>query len=396
MRNPISASVGSRPAWRPAALLATVCAAAIGTLWLSRPDLYPFGSQDRVTVSVTHRIEHSTAGTLLVVSAMLGALALAGASIRRTPLADRLALVAALVQTLFFGLVMTDASVMSLLGYAVAFAGPAIVVTAVIAACLRRNVAGYLIAGTAVAVGIIGVTTGLIEPEVVTTFWSNVSHSFESFGTRLGWSVLMAGMAVTWGWATARLVGWSRWSQSQVFTSPAKIRRWGRAVTFAAALCPLPYAGLRLLWLTPWPVDLRADMDRPEVRMQGAFLGVAALVGCTLTLGLISRWGEVFPRWLPFLGGRAVPPALAVVPGGLVAAAATMAGPGLLLSGIESNGAGHGVAGVALTVLIFPFPIWGPLLGAAVLAYHLRRRADSGRVRPVVSPRRPGGAPLRL
>jgi hypothetical protein len=109
--------------------------------------------------------------------------------------------------------------------------------------------------------------------------------------------------------------------------------------------------------------------------MQGAFLGVAAVVGCTLTLGLISRWGEVFPRWLPFLGARTVPPALAVVPGSLVAAAATMAGPGLLLSSLESNG---GAASLALTVLIFPFPIWGPLLGAAVLAYYLRRRAHSG------------------
>ncbi|MET9317822.1 hypothetical protein ABZX12_38875 [Kribbella sp. NPDC003505] len=372
MRNPISTRCVSSPSWRPAALLATLGAGGVGTLWLTRPDLYPFGSEDRVTVSVTHRIEYSTAGTLLVASAAFGALLLAGASARRTRLTDRAALLAALVQTLFFGLVMTDASVMSLLGYAVAFAGPALVVVAVVAACLRRSTAGFLIAGVTVAIGIVGSRTGAIDLTVVTTFWSNVSHSFASFGTRLGWGLLMAGMAVTWGWVTARLIGWSRGAGPPAFTRPDAVRRWGRVATLAAAACPLPYACLRLLWLTPWPLDLRADMDRPEIRMQGAFLGVAALVGCTLTLGLISRWGEVFPRRLPFVGGRTVPPALAVVPGSLVAAAATMAGPGLLLSSLESDG---GIASLALTVLIFPFPVWGPLLGAAVFAYHLRRRA---------------------
>lgn len=365
------------PTWRPGAMVASVVAGGIGALWLARPDLYPFGSTDRVTVSVTHRIEHATAGGMLVASALIGVLAVAVAALHWTPALERLVLVVALLQTVFFGLVMTDASVMSLLGYAVAFAGPAILVTTVVGLCLRRSVVGYVIATAAVGFVATGAVTGFLDLGVVTKFWRNVSHSFESFGARLGWGLLMASLAVSWGWAAARLAAGSRVSRSTIFTCPEAVRRWGKAVTIAAAVCPLPYAFLRLLWLTPWPVDLRADMDRPEVRMQGAFLGVAALVGCLLTLGLISRWGERFPRWVPFLGERTVPPALAVVPGIVVAAAATMAGPGLLLSGLESNGAGLGLAGVALTVLIFPFPIWGPLLAAAVLAYHLRRGLDT-------------------
>ena len=363
--------------WRPAAVLATLAAGGIGALWLARPDLYPFGSNDRVTVSVTHRIEHATAGGMLVASGVIGVLPLAVATVRWTPLLERAVLVVALLQTVFFGLVMTDASVMSLLGYTVAFAGPAILVTTIIGLCLRRSVVGYVIATAAVGFVVVGAATGFLDLGVVTKFWRNVSHSFESFGARLGWGLLMASLAVSWGWAAARLAAGSRLSRSTIFTCPEAVRRWGKAVTIAAAVCPLPYAFLRLLWLTPWPVDLRADTDRPEVRMQGAFLGVAALVGCLLTFGLISRWGERFPRWLPFLGERSVPPALAVVPGAVVAAAATMAGPGLLMSGLESNGAGNGLAGVALTILIFPFPIWGPLLAAAVLAYHLRRRLDT-------------------
>lgn len=360
----------------PGAVAASLIAGGVGVYWLARPDAYPFGTTDRVTVSVTHRIEYAVAGTLLVTSALLGIIFLALGSLRRTANVERLSMIVAVAQTLFFGLVMTDASIMSLLGYAVAFTGPVIVLALVVAACLRRRGAGYLILAALMIVGGTGVATGTIDLRVVSTFWWNVSRSFASFGARIGWTLLMALLAATWAWTAVRLAAWTNVAKSPIFTCPYGIRRWGKVVTLAAALCPLPYAFLRLLWLTPWPVDLRADMDRPEIRMQGAFLGVAALIGCILTLGLISRWGEAFPRWVPFLGSRPVPARLAVVPGSVVAAAATMAGPGLLLSGLESNGAGRGVAGVVLTVFIFPFPIWGPLLGAAVLAYHLRRRID--------------------
>jgi hypothetical protein len=79
MTNLIETRRGSQLTWHPAALLASLTPGSIGTLWLIRPEMYPFGSGDRVTVSVTHRIEHGTAGTLLVTSAVLGALILAAA-----------------------------------------------------------------------------------------------------------------------------------------------------------------------------------------------------------------------------------------------------------------------------------------------------------------------------
>jgi hypothetical protein len=34
-------------------------------------------------------------------------------------------------------------------------------------------------------------------------------------------------------------------------------------------------------------------------------------------VGLVSTWGEVFPRWIPVLGGRRVPTLAAVVPAAL-------------------------------------------------------------------------------
>jgi hypothetical protein len=55
-------------------------------------------------------------------------------------------------------------------------------------------------------------------------------------------------------------------------------------------------------------------------------LGWVAVAGAVLTLGLIRPWGEVYPRWLPLVGGRRVPPALAIVPAALVAAPLFAAG----------------------------------------------------------------------
>jgi hypothetical protein len=41
---------------------------------------------------------------------------------------------------------------------------------------------------------------------------------------------------------------------------------------------------------------------------------VAALLGVFLALGLVYRWGRVFPRWMPLVAGRRVPALLPLVP----------------------------------------------------------------------------------
>jgi hypothetical protein len=133
-------------------------------------------------------------------------------------------------------------------------------------------------------------------------------------------------------------------------------------------VCALPYGLHRLTWLTPWPIGMDpAELAaHPEMRLHGLLLGLASLAGALLTLGLISRWGEVWPRWMPVVRGRPVPVAAAVVPGALVAALFTAAAIPMPLMWIA--------AGEPWVVLVFPFPVWGPALGAAVLAYALRRR----------------------
>jgi hypothetical protein len=105
--------------------------------------------------------------------------------------------------------------------------------------------------------------------------------------------------------------------------------------------------------------------DRPR--------GGQARGGAVLTLGLAQRWGEVFPRWIPVLRGRRVPPALAIVPATFVAVAVTSAGltvDRLLITERDTLP----MEDIAAVVPMAPWPLWGIALAAATLAYHLRRR----------------------
>ncbi|MER6998576.1 hypothetical protein [Streptomyces sp. NPDC000410] len=104
----------------------------------------------------------------------------------------------------------------------------------------------------------------------------------------------------------------------------------------------------------------------------------AELVGL-LALGLVQRWGEVLPHWVPWLGGRRIPPLAAVIP------AATGA---VLVTLISVSGAFHwnapdnmggeltptGLARWVMTASYAPLLLWGPLLAVATVAYWRRRR----------------------
>ena len=100
-------------------------------------------------------------------------------------------------------------------------------------------------------------------------------------------------------------------------------------------------------------------------------------------LGLVQRWGDVFPRWMIGLAGRRAPIALAVVPASLVSVLLTVGGIGIW-SGLDQMVANL-VAGGAESIeiigqLIFVlgptllFPVWGVALAVATLGYYYRRR----------------------
>ncbi|MFC7546738.1 hypothetical protein [Plantactinospora sp. GCM10030261] len=384
------------PAGSPPRLVAAASAllallvAAVGGWWLARPASYPFGPADPVTVSVTHLIGPRSGGVLLLVAAAAGLAAAGLAATGRRPGAATTWIAGALVaaEAVFFGGVMADVTMLVGLAYGLALTSPLTVLATVAVACVRRERAGYLAAATLVALAAAGIGTGFLTAGSMTRFARNVLRGFAAYDERMAWGLAMAAVAAGWALLTYQLlrraVPWHGAGRLPRGLTPAGARGWGRIVTVAAALCPLPYGLVRLTWLTPWPVGLLASEDNPAVRMQGAGLGLAAVGGSLLTLGLIMRWGEVFPSWVPMVGGRAVPVKLAVIPGGLVAAAVCVAAPGFVVASVQSDGMG---VGLALALLLFPFPVWGPLLAAAVFAYRLRRGTASRAGHAATAPR---------
>lgn len=114
-----------------------------------------------------------------------------------------------------------------------------------------------------------------------------------------------------------------------------------------------------------------------------------------LAVGLISTWGETWPRWVPFLRAKPVRPLSAIIPAALGALILTalwgttliLTFTGQKLDGTRIDG-GHGLHGTfthdlgdlgyldwrawLFTAAYLPLVTWGPLL-AAVTYNHWRR-----------------------
>jgi hypothetical protein len=156
-------------------------------------------------------------------------------------------------------------------------------------------------------------------------------------------------------------------------------KQWGRWATYIAVVIPLVYALTRWAWAVGIPLGITAELLR-EGQESGMWLAGAALAtvsagGALLTLGLIQPWGDTVPDWIPFLGGKRVPLALAVIPASLISTLITSAGVmfiRLALTGVFEQFFGPGNPATYAPELLWP--LWGVALGMATLAYYYRRR----------------------
>ncbi|MEV4808532.1 hypothetical protein [Micromonospora avicenniae] len=218
--------------------------------------------------------------------------------------------------------------------------------------------------------------------------WPPVDYSdvftwalFARFAAEVG-GLLLAGAALVWWRRTAEVCpACGRGDAERGWTSPAAAARWGRWAAGIAAAVPLAYALTRFAWAAGVPLgisrDFLTEMQENGAVWAGFGLGAFATVGAVLTLGLVRRWGERFPRWMPGLAGRPVPVRLAVIPATLVAVAVTAATLGLV-----GNPHFWALASAGFNLATAPmllWPAWGPALGLATYAYHLRRRGGCGR-----------------
>jgi len=172
------------------------------------------------------------------------------------------------------------------------------------------------------------------------------------------------------------------------WTSPEQAARWVRIAVYVAMIAPIFYALTRYAWALGFPLGMGEEQFRSGQEtgkwIGGAlFLGNFILVGAILMLGLVQRWGEIFPRWMIGVAGRRVPIVLVVIPASLASVLLIVGGIGIW-SGLESMIAtmrAGGADNIEVTgAIIFQlgptllFPVWGVALAVATLGYYYRRR----------------------
>ncbi|MDQ1012934.1 hypothetical protein QFZ82_007419 [Streptomyces sp. V4I23] len=100
-----------------------------------------------------------------------------------------------------------------------------------------------------------------------------------------------------------------------------------------------------------------------------------------LTVGLVKPWGEIVPRWIPVIGGRAVRPMAAVVPAALGAMALTAMWANIPWWWTYPHDDMTDIGNLIVGILYQPLVLWGPLLAAVTVSYHRRRGAGASRRR---------------
>ena len=105
--------------------------------------------------------------------------------------------------------------------------------------------------------------------------------------------------------------------------------RWAQRAATLVVLTTLPSGLWRTAMAVGIPVGVSDQIRHERYGFPG--WGTVYLFGLTLllvglallTFGLVHRWGEVVPHWIPLVGARRVPPLAAVVPAGSGAGAVT-------------------------------------------------------------------------
>ncbi|MFJ9891642.1 hypothetical protein ACIQRW_38155 [Streptomyces sp. NPDC091287] len=160
----------------------------------------------------------------------------------------------------------------------------------------------------------------------------------------------------------------------------AGVSRWTQLLAYAVPLVVLPST----IWR--FPAAFHDGFSPGDLYV--IFLSVVSEAAAFAAVGLIAGWGEVFPRWVPFLHGRRVPTGVAVTLGTIGATILTLLWSVLTLL-TELNGTT--ISGEALPddfpnqvggwqevwyhICYTPLILWGPMLAVLTVAYGKRRRA---------------------
>ncbi|GAB2634041.1 hypothetical protein [Kribbella swartbergensis] len=353
-----------------------------GLAWLRGAGGYAFGPvpPEGERLSLLAQLPDQVGAGLIAVLGVLGMpAALAHTRTEWSASAYRPLLGFTALQVIVFGLLAPSLTVVILAGYLLVLLGLPAGIVWLVAGAWKQPATRMLLLAVAVTVVVVESTTGLFDWSAFRELAAGVAGIPAKVGTTplfvtaafllgCGWALLgVRGLRSARGRCLRCGRPGASWTRSE------SARRWGFWATIVAVLCPMPYALLRMTWLLPNPIGFdAAELNaEPGIKLFGLGLGLIALMSGIVTLGLIRPWGEVWPRWIPFLAGRPVPIKAAVVPG---AVAATL----LLVSSASLAGMlwspDASTAENLLYLLILPFPLWGASVGLATAAYYYRRR----------------------
>ncbi|MGI5415624.1 hypothetical protein [Actinomadura luteofluorescens] len=163
-------------------------------------------------------------------------------------------------------------------------------------------------------------------------------------------------------------------------TAPSRpAPRWAHLAAHAITLLALPSGVWRLGLALGLPLGYTEEGYRtvcPPGFWGPAYLVLLAVLSegaALLALGLVRPWGEVVPRWIPFAGGRTVPPLAALIPAwagvAVLAVLWTPLAAWWSMPADDMTPAGH----TAVGFLYLPLVAWAPLLAALAVAYRRRR-----------------------
>ncbi|GAB3668503.1 hypothetical protein GCM10027589_35010 [Actinocorallia lasiicapitis] len=168
------------------------------------------------------------------------------------------------------------------------------------------------------------------------------------------------------------------------------VPRWARIAAYAIPFTVLP-SGLWRIAAVVFEVD--GDGAHGTGQLPSWLPGLGYVIALSVFselvaftgIGLVARWGEVFPRWIPFVGGRRVPAKAAVIPASVGAVVLTVLWTaawvtdfaGVTLRGEPTPADFPSQAGgweaAMYYVCYLPLLLWGPLLAVVTYAYHRRR-----------------------
>jgi len=209
------------------------------------------------------------------------------------------------------------------------------------------------------------------------------TRSREAEGSSLSTVTIPSPRGIRRAWTTAH-------------TARAGVPRWARVAAYAIPLTLLPSSLWRVVAYTfhvpiaDGPTHAPSGLPGVPLELYVVLLSTVSELAAFTSVGLVARWGELVPRWVPVLGGRSVPMRPAVIVGALGAAVLTLLWTwmaihfalGQRIDGTPRSALAplnfHDWRGVLAVVAYAPLVLWGPLLAAVTVAYYTRRNKETG------------------